>query len=141
MPQDQRAGAPSGLVGGYSHIGHQLSWSNPFCGRNYSPLAKQKILFHCDNEAVVEIWCKGSARDPETMALVRLLYFCAARYDINVVITHISSIDNCIADSLSRFQQHGFQVLAPGAQPGPDPTRAWPTPSFLHHSGNSSILE
>ena len=37
--------------------------------------AKQKILFHCDNEAVVEIWCKGSTRDPETMALVRLLYF------------------------------------------------------------------
>ena len=56
--------------------------------------AKQKILFHCDNEAVVEIWCKGSTRDSETMALVRLLYFCAARYDINVVITHISGIDN-----------------------------------------------
>ena len=37
--------------------------------------AKQKILFHCDNEAVVEIWCKGSTHDPETMALVRLLYF------------------------------------------------------------------
>ena len=103
--------------------------------------AKQKILFHCDNEAVVEIWCKGSTRDPETMALVRLLYFCAARYDINVVITHIFGIDNCIADSLSRFQQHRFQVLAPGAQPAPDPIRAWPTPSFLHHSGNSSILE
>ena len=28
------------------------------------------------------------------MALVRLLYFCAACYDINVVITHISGIDN-----------------------------------------------
>ena len=90
---------------------------------------------------VVEIWCKGSTRDPETMALVCLLYFCAARYDINVVITHISGIDNCIADSLSRFQQHRFQVLAPGAQPAPDPIRAWPTPSFLHHSGNSPILE
>ena len=85
----------------------------------------------------MEIWCKGSTRDPETMALVRL-YFCAARYDINVV---ISGIDNCIADSLSHFQLHRFQVLAPGAQPAPDPIRAWPMPSFLHHSGSSSILE
>ena len=74
------------------------------------------------------------------MALVRL-YFCAVRYDINVMITHISGIDNCIADCLSHFQQHRFQVLAPGAQPTPDPIRAWPTPSFLHHSGSSSILE
>ena len=101
--------------------------------------AKQKILLHCDNEAVVEIWRKGSTRDTETMALVRLLYFCAARYDINVVITHIRGTDNCIADSLSRFQLHRFQVLAPGAQSTPDPIRAWPTPSFLHLSGSSFI--
>ena len=37
--------------------------------------AKQKILFHCDNKAVVDIWCEGSTRDPGTMALVCLLYF------------------------------------------------------------------
>ena len=73
------------------------------------------------------------------MALVRLLYFCAARYDINVVITHIRGTDNCIADSLSRFQPHRFQVLAPGAQLTPDPIRARPTPSFLHFSGSSFI--
>ena len=42
----------------------------------WGPLwAKQKILFHCDNQAVVEIWHKGTTRDSETMALVRLLYF------------------------------------------------------------------
>ena len=48
--------------------------------------AKQKILFHCDNEAVVTIWHKGSTRDSETMALVRLLYFCAARYNTFLVL-------------------------------------------------------
>ena len=32
--------------------------------------AKQKILLHCDNEAVVEIWHKGSTHNTETMALV-----------------------------------------------------------------------
>ena len=31
--------------------------------------AKQKMSFHCDNKAVVDIWCKGSTRDPGTMAL------------------------------------------------------------------------
>ena len=102
--------------------------------------AKQKILFHCDNEAVVTIWRKDSTRDPETMALVRLLYFCAARYNINIVITHISGIDNSIADSLSRFQQHRFQALAPAAHLTADPIRAWPTPHFLHHSSNLFTL-
>ena len=102
--------------------------------------AKQKILFHCDNEAVVTIWRKGSTRDPETMALVCLLYFCAARYNINIVITHISGIDNSIADSLSRFQQHRFQALAPAAHLTPDPICAWPTPHFLHHSSNLFTL-
>ena len=87
----------------------------------------------------MEIWRKGSTRDTETMALVRLLYFCAARYDINVVVTYIRGTDNCIADSLSRFQQHRFQVLAPGAQSTPDPIRAWLTLSFLHLSGSSFI--
>ena len=76
------------------------------------------------------IWRKGSTRDPETMALVCLLYFCAARYNINIVITHISGIDNSIADSLSRFQRHRFQALAPAAHWTPDPIRAWPTPHF-----------
>ena len=103
--------------------------------------AKQKILFHCDNKAVVDIWCKGSTRDTETMALVRLLYFCAAHYDINVVISHIYGVDNCIADLLSRFQVHRFRVLAPNTQPFPDPIHAWPTTSFLHHSINSFISE
>ena len=98
--------------------------------------AKQKILFHCDNKEVVTIWSKGSTRDPETMALVHLLYFCAARYNITIVITHISGIDNSIADSLSRFQQHRFQALAPAAHLTPDSIRAWPTPHFLHHSNN-----
>ena len=73
-------------------------------------------------------------------ALVRLLYFCAARYNINIVITHISGIDNSIADSLSRFQQHHFQALAPAAHLTPDPIHAWPTPHFLHHSSNLFTL-
>jgi len=76
---------------------------------------KQKILFHCDNTSIVDIWQKGSTRDPEIMALVYMLYLRAGHHHINVVITHISGIHNCIADALSRFQTSRFQKLVPTA--------------------------
>jgi len=94
---------------------------------------KQKILFHCDNAAVVDIWRKGSTRDPETMALVRMLYLRAAHHNINIIITHISGVNNCIADSLSCFQVNRFQALAQTAHQNPDHI---PAPSFAQPSIN-----
>ena len=88
------------------------------------------ILFHSNNKAVVDIYHKGSMHDPETMALVCLLYFRAAHYDINVVIADICGADKCIADSLSHIQLHCIQTLAPRAQPSPNPIHVWPTPSM-----------
>ena len=61
----------------------------------------QKILFNCDNLTVVDIWAKGSTESPEVMAfmaLVRLLYFCAVCYNINVSVQHISGTENKIAE-------------------------------------------
>ena len=52
---------------------------------------KQKIVFHCDNQAVVDIWEKGTTQDPYIMALVCLLYIRAAQYNINVCVMHIPS--------------------------------------------------
>ena len=66
---------------------------------------RQKILFHCDNQAVVSIWESGSTWAKETMALVRLLYYCAAKYNIYVCTAHMAGAKNNIADCLSRFQQ------------------------------------
>ena len=77
---------------------------------------KHKILFHCDNAAVVDIWRKGTTHNPKTMALVCMLYLQAVHHQINIVITHISGINICIADSLSHFQVSKFQALAPTAQ-------------------------
>ena len=45
------------------------------------------------------------------MALVRLLYFCAAYHNLNVCIAHIPGVCNDIADSLSRFQMDRFRKL------------------------------
>ena len=57
---------------------------------------RQKILFHCDNQAVaiVSIWKAGSK---ETIALVCVLYYSAAKHNINVCIAHIAGAKNNIA--------------------------------------------
>jgi len=57
---------------------------------------------------------KVSTRDPETMALEHMLYLRAAHHHINVI-THISAVHNCIADTLSCFQISGFWKLVPMA--------------------------
>ena len=74
---------------------------------------RQKIFFHCDNRAVVDIWGKGSTRAPQTMALVCLLYFCATYHNINVCIVYVSGVFNDIADSLSLASR--FRRLVPQA--------------------------
>ena len=70
------------------------------------------------------------------MTLVRTLYFCAARYNMHIMITHITGTNNCIADAISRFQMDRFRSLAPQANPQADPILALPTPS----SANSEIV-
>ena len=72
------------------HLGHLLKMSeDPF------PL---------DSRGVVDIWEKGSTRASQTMALVCLLYFCAAYHNINLCIVHVPGVCNDIADSLSLGQ-------------------------------------
>ena len=61
-------------------------------------IAAAKILFHCDNQTVVNIWEKGSTKSLDIMVLVRLLYFCAARYHIYICVQHIPGNNNNIAD-------------------------------------------
>ena len=113
---------------------HDIVWKELYAivctvntwGHNW---ARKKILFHCDNSTVVSIWSKGSTRCGELMTLVRTLYFCAARYNMHIMITHIIGTNNCIADAISRFQMDRFRSLAPHANPHADPILALPTPS------------
>ena len=101
---------------------------------------RQEILIHCDNQAGVKIWESGSTGAKETMALVRLLYYCAASYNINVYIVHIAGVNNEIADCLSHFQQDKFRRLVPLANPVPDNIPVWPMQSFIDASCNAAIL-
>ena len=101
---------------------------------------RQKILIHCDNLAVVAVWESGSTHAKETMALVRLLYYCAARYNINICVVHIAGVNNVIADCLSRFQQDRFRQLVPLANPIPATIPAWLIHSFIDASCSATIF-
>ena len=101
---------------------------------------RQKILIHCDNLAVVTIWKSGSNCAKETMALVRLLYYCAAKYNINICIVLIAGVNNVIADCLSCFQQDKFQQLVPLANPTPNTISVWPIQSFIDASCSTAVL-
>ena len=61
------------------------------------------------------------------MALVRMLYFCAAHFDTHVMVTHIAGTTNVIADTISHLRIGCFKQLAPNAANLPDPIPAWPT--------------
>jgi len=100
----------------------------------------QKILFHCDNKAVVDIWKKGSTCAPLIMALARLLYFCTTHHNINICIVHVPGIYNDIVDSLSCLQMERFRTLAPEADLTPDNIPAWPMQSFMDASCNATIM-
>ena len=89
---------------------------------------------------LVVIWESGPTHAKETMALVRLWYYCAARYNINIYIAHIAGVNNVIADCLSRFQQNRFRQLAPLANPKPAVIPVWPIQSFTDTSCSAAIL-
>ena len=82
----------------------------------------KRLLFHCDNEAVVHVWKSGRSRCPDLMDLVRALFYVAAHNNFNVLIRHIPGVDNSIADALSRLQMSRFRSLAPHANPLPSHT-------------------
>ena len=84
----------------------------------------KRLLFHCDNQAIVHVWESGLSRSSSLMCLVRALFFIAARCNFHVLIAHIPGIDNSIADSLSRMQLQRFRSLVPTADPLPTPTPA-----------------
>ena len=80
---------------------------------------RKRVLFHCDNAAVVAIWWKGSCKCPNLMSLVRHLFLMAARGNYHVGITHIAGVQNSIADNLSRFSMQAFHTAAPVAATHP----------------------
>lgn len=87
-------------------------------GHNWS---RKRILFNCDNLATVEIVRKGRSKIPSIMKLMRKLTYHSALNNFVVHAQHIPGINNCIADSISRYQMRKFRALAPHANSMPTP--------------------
>lgn len=94
-------------------------WGKEFQGK--------RLLFHCDNLAVVNIWSAQSCKSPEIMAVLRKLFYIAAQHEFTVHIKHIPGVNNVLADCLSRSQISKFFTLAPLASSHPTevPDELW----------------
>ena len=90
-------------------------------------LANKKILFHNDNQAVVQIINKKSSKSPQIMALVRKFVLDTLHFNIIFRAEYIDNKINAIADSISRCQWWRFRSLAPQADPvrTPLPSDIW----------------
>ena len=87
----------------------------------------KRIIFHAIIRQFVRIWQSGLSRSGLLMQLVRQLFLLAASNNFTVIIRHVPGVQNCIADSLSRFQMDRFRFLASDALPLPITTPAIPT--------------
>ena len=94
-------------------------WGEEFKGK--------RLLFHCDNLAVVNNWSAQSCKSPDIMAVLRKLFYITAQHEFTVNIKHIPGVDNVLADSLSRSQITKFFKLEPLANPHPTevPDELW----------------
>ena len=92
-------------------------WGNLMCNK--------KVKFWCDNQAVVAIVNKKSAKCPRTMILVRRFVLCALKHNILFRASYVEGSYNGIADALSRFQEARFRHLAPNADMAMTPLPAW----------------
>ena len=87
------------------------TWGHCWMGR--------RIVFHCDNMAIVNAWSHKSSRDPAISSLLRTLFLVAAQDNFNVSLRHLLGKNNALVDALSRNQMNRFFTLAPHADPQP----------------------
>lgn len=116
-----------------SQVKHHIQWKELFAVLVAatawgSQWGGKRLLVHCDNHAVVDIWHTGTSKQAALMCLVRSLFFVAAQNNFTLLLQHIQGTNNCVADALSRFQLCRFRSLAPDADLEPTPT---PVPEIL----------
>ena len=78
-------------------------------------MQNKRVVFWSDNQAVVAIINKQTAKGYHIMALVRRFVLLAMKYNVLFKACYIPGRLNGISDSLSRFQMHRFWKLAPDA--------------------------
>lgn len=81
----------------------------------YNFFEKKRIIFNIDNLAVVSVLNTKSSNNFRVMNLVRYIVYWSMMGSFQIKAFHISSVNNCIADALSRGQFQKFKKLAPEA--------------------------
>lgn len=97
----------------------------------------QLVRFRSDNQAVVSVLSRRSAKDPHMCHLLRCLVFLEAKYEFGFKAEHVPGKNNKAADALSRNNRSAFFSLHPQAPSTPkalpqriielllDPTITW----------------
>ena len=80
-----------------------------------------RVLFLCDNRAVVDCIHSGTSHCPHMMHLLRNLFLLAAQHNFTISARHIPGLHNPIADALSHFHMQAFRRYAPHSSPQPTP--------------------
>ena len=91
-------------------------------------LSGKRIILRCDNEGVVAILNRQTSKCPEIMNLVRFFVLQCLRNNVSFHASHISGVNNNVADALSRFQMGRFWAEVPTAD-----SAATPVPEFIWH--------
>ncbi|KAK3092716.1 hypothetical protein FSP39_006417 [Pinctada imbricata] len=82
-------------------------------------LKNRKIIFHIDNEALVNIINCQTSKSRNAMTLLRPLILALMKSNITFKAVHIEGAKNNAADALSRFQWSRFRQEMPGADTEP----------------------
>ena len=67
-----------------------------------------RVLFQCDNEAVVAVINSGTSHDDDVMHLLHCLFNVAKQFNFVIRAVHIPGVQNVLADALSHFKLQVF---------------------------------
>ena len=90
-------------------------------------LRNKKIVFRCDNLAVVHIVNSMTSKSDKVMTILRAFTLQCLKFNVAVKAHHVSGKQNKICDSLSRLLFQKFRQLAPeaDAEPTAIPHHLW----------------
>lgn len=83
-------------------------------------LQNKKILFLCDNQAVVYILNSMTSKSDRVMVLVRALTMECLKHNLVIRGSHIFGVNNKLCDMLSRSQVQQFHLVAPYVEDQPE---------------------
>ena len=88
--------------------------------------SRQRVVFNCDNQSVVDAVTAGTSRSPDVMCLLRSMFMLCAKNNFHASAVHVPGVTNVVADSLSRLRLQEFRRLVPEARAQADQVPAFP---------------